>query len=87
MAEILLMKAMKLLLSIICYSGTGIVFVDQELEGAIIEALNINPILQKILLWLLIIFWIVKILWFVYDHFYLESKERKQRLKDHDTIK
>lgn len=79
------MKAMKLLLTIVCYSGTGIVLVDQELEGAIIDALKINPILQKIILWLLIILWVFKIIWFVYDKFYLESKERKQRLEDHET--
>ena len=81
------MKAMKLFLTIVCYSGSGIVLIDQELEGAIIEALKINPILQKILLYLLILLWVIKIIWFVYDKFYLESKERKQRLKDHKTIK
>ena len=87
MAEILLMKAMKLFLSIVCYSGSSIIFVDQKMEGAIIEALQINPLLQNIILYLLILLWVIKIIWFVYDKFYLESKERKQRLKDHETIK
>ena len=81
------MKAMKLLLTIVCYSGSGIVLIDQELEGAIIEALKINPILQKIILWLLIILWVIKIFWFVYDKFYLESKERKQKLRDNEKDK
>lgn len=84
MAEILLMKAMKLLLTIVCYSGSGVVLIDQELEGAIIEALKINPILQNIILYLLVALWVIKILWFIYDKFYLESKERKQKIKDFD---
>ena len=82
MAEILLMKTIKLLLTIVCYFGTGIVYIDQELEGAILDALKINPALQKIVLILLIVFWVIRIVWFVYDHFYLESKERKQKLRD-----
>lgn len=76
------MKTMKLLLSIVCYFGSGVVLIDQELEGAIIEALKINPVLQQIVLYLLIMFWVIRILWFVYDHFYLESKERKQKLRE-----
>ena len=81
MAEILLMKSIKLILSIICYFGSGIVIVDQALEGAIVEALDINPILQTIISILLIIFLIIRILWFVWDHFYLETKERRQNLR------
>jgi hypothetical protein len=82
MAEIFLMKTIKLLLTIVCYSGSGLVFVDQSLEGAIIDALKINPILQQIILVLLILFWVIRILWFVWDHFYLESKERLKKLKE-----
>lgn len=84
MGEFLIMKTMKLLLSIVCYSGTGFVFINQELGGKILDALNINPILQKIILILLIILWIIKILWFVYDKFYLERKERMQKINDFD---
>ncbi len=78
------MKTMKLLLTIICYSGTGAVFVNQRFEGAIIDALSINPLLQKCILILLIMFWLIRITWFIYDHFYLESKERKQVMREHE---
>lgn len=83
MAEILLMKAMKILLSIVCYSGSGIILIDQELEGAIIEALQINPALQKIILYLLILLWVIKIIWFVVDKI-LQVQERKQVMRDNE---
>ena len=86
MAEILLMKAMKILLSIVCYSGSGIVLVDQELEGAIIEALQINPTLQKIILYLLIFLWVIKIIWFVIDKI-LQYQERKQAMRKKEDEK
>lgn len=76
------MKTLKLFISIACYFGTGLVYVDQELNGAIIEALKINPILQQIALTLLIVLWVIKICWFIYDKFYLESKERKQKMRE-----
>lgn len=82
MAEIILMKTLKILLSILCYSGTGFIFIDQKLEGAILEALQINPVLKQIILTLLIILWVIKIVWFTYSKFYLESKERKQVMRD-----
>ena len=75
------MKTIKILLSFSCYFGTGVIYADKQLEGAIAEALKINPLLQKIVLILLILLWVIKIMWFVYDKFYLESKERKQKLR------
>ena len=80
------MKAMKILLSIVCYSGSGIVLVDQELEGAIIEALQINPTLQKIILYLLIFLWVIKIIWFVIDKI-LQYQERKQAMRKKEDEK
>jgi len=80
------MKAMKILLSIACYSGSGIVLVDQELEGAIIEALQINPTSQKIILYLLIFLWVIKIIWFVIDKI-LQYQERKQAMRKKEDEK
>lgn len=76
MAEIIFMKSIKLLIGLFCYFGTGILFIDQALDGYIREHININPAGQLIVFWLLVIFWVIKIVWFVYDKFYLERKER-----------
>lgn len=76
MGEILLMKTTKLLLGFICYLGTGIVAVDEVMQGAVKEAINVSPAAQQIILWLLIVFWVIKIAWFMYDKFYLERQER-----------
>ena len=80
MGEILVMKSLKAFLAGVCYFGTGIVAVDQFLEGAIKDAVNISPAAQNIILGLLIIFWVVKIWWFIYDKFYLEKRERKLKI-------
>lgn len=77
MAEILLMKTIKILISWYCYIGTSFVAIDQLPNVDITKALNIPPAMQYIIIYLLIIFWIVKITWFVYEKFYLESKERR----------
>ena len=82
MAEIFLMKTMKLFLSFVCYFGTGIAVIDMQRNVAIGDALNMSPKLQEVIFWLFIIFWIIKIVWFIYDHFYLESKERKQTMRE-----
>jgi hypothetical protein len=84
MAEMFLMKTIKLFISVFCYFGTTVIYADQKLEGAIIEALKINPVLQQIILWLLIILWVVKIVWFVYEKFHLETKERKQKMRNNE---
>ena len=87
MAEIFLMKTIKLFLSFVCYFGTGIAFIDMQRSVSIGETLNISPKLQEIVFWLFIIFWIIKIVWFTYDHFYLESKERKQAMRKKEKNK
>ena len=79
------MKTIKLFISIVCYFGTGVVAIDKQLEGAILEALKINPLLQKLILSILILFWIIKVVWFVYDKFHLETKERKQAMREIDA--
>jgi len=77
------MKTMKLFLTIVCYLGGGVVFIDEKIvNGAIQEALNLNPVLQQIILILIIISFAVRLIWFIYDHFYLETKERKQALRN-----
>lgn len=80
MAEILLMKTIKFLLSFMCYSGTSLFYIDQELEGKIVEAMNISHDERKILIWLFIFFWIIKIVWFIIDK-YIELKERFRNMK------
>ncbi len=81
MAEILLMKTIKFIISFICYFGTSIAFIDMQRDFDIAETLNVSPALQRIVLWLFIIFWVIKIIWFSYEHFYLETKERKQNMR------
>lgn len=80
------MKAIKLYLTVICSLGGGVVFVDQKvLDGAIEDALNLNPVLQQIILTLIVISFIIRLIWFVYDKFYLETKERKQAMREIDA--
>lgn len=77
------MKLVKLYLSIVCYFGAGMIFIDQELEGVILENLKISEPLQKIILYLLILLWIIKIIWFVIDKT-LQVQERKQKMREID---
>lgn len=81
MAEILLMKTMKLILSFVCYFGTGIAFIDMQRGVSVGDILNINPKLQEIILWLFIIAWIIKIIWFIVDK-YIQVKERFQKMSE-----
>jgi len=79
MAEILLMKSLKALLSFFCYFGTGIVamdaFVGQTLED-VAKQISISPAAREITFALFMILWVLKIAWFLYEKFYLERKER-----------
>lgn len=82
MAEILLMKSLKALLSFFCYFGTGIVamdaFVLQTLDS---EILNFSPSTRKIVFLLFVVLSVVNIVWKIYEKFYLETKERKQGIE------
>ena len=84
MAEILLMKTLKLLIGWFCYVGTSFIAVDQLPGIDLNKALDVPPAMQYIIIYMLIIFWVIKIGWFVYDKFYLETKERKLNMKKTD---
>jgi hypothetical protein len=80
MAEIILMKTLKLLITWICYIGAGFVLVEQ-ITGVDLEKLtNIPEPAKEILLWMLIVLWCIKIVWYVIDKV-LTIKERSQKLK------
>ncbi len=80
MAEILLMKTIKILIAWYCYLGSGLVAVAQLPGVDIVKAMNINPSLQRIAIYLLIVMWLVKIVWFIYDKFHLERRERNLKM-------
>jgi ABC-type polysaccharide/polyol phosphate export permease len=88
MVAIALFKKLYFYLSVVCYSGTGIIFVDEYIaDGAVNDILDVNPIAQQIILYFLIVFWVLKIAWFCYDKFYLETKERKLKMEsDQDDL-
>lgn len=79
MAEIITMKTLKLLISLYCWFGTGVVAIDQFTEADIRSM--VSPAAQHIILYLLIVFWVIKIAWFAYDKFYLERGERILKMK------
>ena len=80
MAEILLMKTIKLIISWYCYIGTSIVAMDQLPGIDLTKSIKIPTAMQHIIIYLLIVFWVVKISWFVYDKFYLNRKERNLQM-------
>ena len=80
MAEMALMKSLKLLLTVICYFGGGIAIVDEVTDGAIVEAVKPSPAAQEIIICLFIILLVLKIAWFTYEKFHLERKERNLKM-------
>ena len=80
MAEIILMKTLKLFLAWICYIGAGVILIEQ-VTGADLEKLTQIPDPAKeIILWMLIVFWCIKIAWYVIDKV-LTIKERGQKMR------
>lgn len=56
--------------------------VDQELlSGSIMQYIQLSPIMANIVVFMGIVMWFIKGSWFIYDHFYLERKERLKKLK------
>lgn len=79
MAEIILMKTLKLLLAWICYIGAGAVFIDQVTGIGLDDILLLPDPAKDIILWMLIVFWCIKIVWFVVDKV-LTFRERNQKM-------
>ena len=77
------MAKMKILLSIICFFGGGVIVIDDQLEGIIMESLQVSPRLQEIIGVLLVILIIIKIIWYIIDKI-IQVKERFKKMKDHD---
>lgn len=83
MVAITFLKKLYAFFSVICYSGTGIIFIDKYLiDGQIVDIFDINPIAQHIVLYLLIVFWLIKIAWFVFEKFHIERKERMLKMEN-----
>ena len=78
--DLIYTEAAKLLLSITCYGGTSMVVINQTLDDALVDVLNVHPKLQNFVVVLLILFWLVKIGWYVIDK-RLEYQERKQKME------
>jgi len=80
------MKGLKAFLAWSSWLGTGFLFLDELVD--VKEVIKMSERDQKIIVYIVILFWIIRIAWFVYDKFYLESKERKQvmREKEEDII-
>lgn len=81
MAEILLMKTIKILIGWYCYVGTSIIAIDQVTGLDIPSNLEMSQATQQIVIYLLVVFWVVKIAWFVYDKFHLERQERNLKMQ------
>jgi hypothetical protein len=81
MAEFIFMKSLKYLLAFLCYFGTGVVAIDEITQGAVKRTLEMSPAAHHIVLYLLVIFWVLKIAWFVWEKFWLETRERNQRMQ------
>lgn len=74
------MKSLKALLTYLCYFGAGLVAIEELTGFDIPDKMNLNPVAQNIIWVMFVVFWSVKIAWFAYDKFYLERKERLQKM-------
>lgn len=83
MVAITFLKKLYAFFSVICYSGTGIIFIDEYVvDGTVKDVLDVNPIAQHIILYLLIVFWLIKIAWFIFEKFHIERKERMLKMEN-----
>lgn len=75
MAEIAFTKLFKLILSF-GYWGSGVFFLDNIMDGQIMESIPIPTPLQNIAAAMFIAMTFARLVWFVYDKFFIETKER-----------
>lgn len=75
MAEIAFNKILKLVLSF-GYWGSGVFFFDQLADGEIMNNLPIPTPLQNIAAAMFIAMTFARLVWFIYDKFFIETKER-----------
>lgn len=86
MAEIAFTKLFKLILTF-GYWGSGLFFINDIADGAILENLPINTALQNIAASAFIAMTLARLIWFLYDKFYLETRERKLKMEsDKDDL-
>jgi len=82
MAEILLMKSLKALVSFFFYFGTSVVAADTFLVKVLqSEIINFSQSTRQITFYLFMTLMVFKIAWFVYEKLFLERKERKQAIE------
>lgn len=77
-----IIKILELVLSFLCYLGAGMSIIAMQIPDSIRDAMKINPALEEIFWYIFIVFIIIKIVWFVISKFWLETKERKQIMRE-----
>lgn len=74
----------KAFINVFAYMGL-MLGIDQELfAGSVMHYIQLSPILSNMVVFMGIVMWLIKGMWFVYDHFYLERKERIKKLNQDD---
>lgn len=72
------MKTIKALLAYICYFGAGVAIIDKYVD---LEGMSVPDPAKEIIIYLLIVFWCIKIAWFVWDRFYMQTRERNWKME------
>ena len=80
MSDFIVLKGLKILLSIICYSSGGIMLLDKIAQNELLKNIHVDPTASAILMRLIIVLFILKIVWYAIDK-WLEYKERISNIK------
>lgn len=80
MSQLLFAKALKLILSLLTYGGTAVIFMDRASGGDVAELIELNSLQMWLLGWAVFIGWVLKLVWYIVDK-RLEYRERIDKLK------